>query len=165
MCMVSGCFLTILSRARCCFLPTEPLLQAQSCCRARLQQQTLPFPPLDPHFLPKRDYARSCANWTQVAAVCVHTEAKRGTKQNNKQQKKRLPHFSWILETLPLTQRWPAEAVRVHVSILQSSAKTNNSLLLSDSSAKDRMCQLTPFISELKGTPCAVHGDEIKPAN
>lgn len=32
MCMVGGCFLTILRRARSCFLHTEPLLEAQSCC-------------------------------------------------------------------------------------------------------------------------------------
>lgn len=44
MCMVSGCFLAVLRRAKCRFLRTEPLLQAQSCCRAGLQQQTLLFP-------------------------------------------------------------------------------------------------------------------------
>lgn len=71
MCMVRGCFLTILRRVRRCFLHTEPLLEAQSCCRV-LQQQTLPLALTSARFQPKRDYARSCANWTRwLARVCA----------------------------------------------------------------------------------------------
>lgn len=116
MCMVWGCFGTILKATTCCFLHAESLLQAQSCCCcwAPLQRQALPFPSTH----------TSCANVNTL--VCVlnssgHIKAKSRIKLNNKQQKTPLHYFFWILDTPPLTQRWPVEAAQVDISILHSS--------------------------------------------
>lgn len=89
MCMVRGCFLTILRREQSCFLHTEPLLEAQSCCRAGLQQQTLPFPrPTLLHTASQNvtTLARVLIELEWLACVCVHAEARGGTKRNDKQQ-------------------------------------------------------------------------------
>lgn len=135
MCMVRGCFLTILRRERSCFLHTEPLLEAQSCCRARLRQQTLPFPrPTLLHAAGQNvtTLARVLIELEWLACAYVHAEEKGETNKMTNNETcniKCLPDVSWILEALPLSQCWPAEAVRVHVSILQSSRKATISPL------------------------------------
>lgn len=87
------------------------------------QQQTLPSAHTPAHFQPKCECARSCANWTPAAGVCVCVYTyksiyilatlirNKGTTSN-----KNTPFFfpEWF-GTLPLSRRWPAEAVRVQI--------------------------------------------------
>lgn len=122
MCMVGGCFLTILRRALRCFLHTEPLLEAQSCCSRPFLWPTLLHTCSQNVTTLARvliELRRLPCVWRPCVHMCVRIEAKWGTERQG--TKLRLPHFSWILETLPLSQRWPAEAAGLYISILYSS--------------------------------------------
>lgn len=121
-----------------------------------VQRPLLPSPPTQ----------TSCQNVTALARVL--TEIKLFVQQ---EQLNKITN-SWAPPTLFLDPRNPpthsaltcrgSQSVRFCTSKLWES---NNSTLLSDSFAKFRMCLLTPFTSELKGTPCSTHRDENKPTN